>query len=430
MSDFQSIKLENGLEIIGEQLPGVQSAAVAFFVTHGAVDDDDGNAGLAHLTESTMFRGTARRSSRELTEQLDRIGARYSSSTGLELTLFSGIMLGNHLPEALEIFADVLESAAFPAEELEAVRALQLQEIGQRDDQPQQLVVDLARRRYFAGHPLGHDSLGTLESVTGVARNQVVESWMRWYQPGSTLVAFAGNFDWIAVVEQLRALTEGWTGAGQRWRSSPPEINPAFTVDHLEGAQENLCFSLPGVGYGDPGFYPLALASSILGSGMNSRLFMEVREKRGLAYSVFARFDAMSSTGLVRVFAGTQPERAAESVEVIHSQLRLLEREGVTETELALAKTRLKSRVVMGSESTGNRVMSIGRDWFYERRHRTLTEIRDAIDDVTRIDVAECLDRIGLMENLGLVALGPSSASDLGIESRVGNLAPSRKSGS
>jgi len=136
MSDFQSTRLDNGLEIIAERMPGVQSAAIAFFIGHGAVDDSPEQAGLAHLTESAMFRGTASRSSREVNEQLDRIGARHSSSTGLEVTLFNGLLLGNHLDPALEIFVDVLRSAAFPPDEVEAVRALQLQEIGQRNDQP------------------------------------------------------------------------------------------------------------------------------------------------------------------------------------------------------------------------------------------------------------------------------------------------------
>jgi predicted Zn-dependent peptidase len=419
VSEFQSTRLGNGLQIVGEPLPGVQSAAVAVFVGHGSVDDRPEDAGLAHLTESTMFRGTATRSSREITEQLDRIGAHYSSSTSLEVTLFSSLMLGNHLGETLDVLLDVVRDASFPDDELEPVRALQLQEIGQRNDQPAQLAMDLGRQQYFAGHPLGHDGLGSLESVGSLRRDQVVAGRDRWYQPGSTVVALAGNFDWPDVVDHVGTLTEGWTGSGNRWASTTPTLYPETSVIEMPGAQENLCFTFPAVSHGDPDYYPAALASTVLGSGMNSRLFMEVREKRGLAYSVGARFDAMSSIGLVRVYVGTQPERAAESVEVIRSELALLESEGVTDAELILAKTRLKARVIMGSESTGNRVMNIGWDWFYEGRYRPLSEIREAIDAVTRDDILRYLKRIRLTEQLGLVCLGPLSASELGVTPTV-----------
>lgn len=419
MDEFQSVRLDTGLEIIGQRLPGVRTAALAFFIGHGAVDDVPQFGGLAHLTESTMFRGTAHRDSREISDEFDRLGASRSSSTGLEASLFRGVMLGDRLKPALGVFLDVLRFASFPQVELEAVRALHLQEIGQRNDQPAQLVMDRARQLYFAGHPLGHDALGSEDSVAGLTRDQVVDDWNRWYRSGPVILAVAGSFVWDDVVEHVRGATADWKLEGHRRTSTEPALNPAVAVHRTAVAQENLCFTFPGVSYSDADYYAAALAASVLGGGMNSRLFMEVREKRGLAYSVGARSDAMSSTGLVRVYVGTQPERAAESVEVIHAELDLLTRKGITDDELRLAQTRLKSRVIMNSESTGNRVMAIGRDWFYERRFRSLSDIGKAIDAVTVEDVGRHLRQINLMDNLGMVAVGPVTASDLGLDSRA-----------
>ncbi|HEV3310070.1 MAG TPA: pitrilysin family protein [Chloroflexota bacterium] len=423
MEQFHSITLEGGLEVVGQVLPGVQSAALAFFIGAGACDENWEVSGLAHLTESTMFRGTERRASRQLTDELERLGVSRGSSAGLEVTLFNGVLLGDHLPAALEIFVDVIRRPAFPAEELEAVRALQMQEIGQRNDQPAQLVMDRARQVYFAGSPLGHDSLGSPESVQALTRDLVVANWSAHYRPNRSVVAVAGKFEWDELVPQLTELCAGWHGGEERHWPEEPAVNPAVTVYELSIAQENLCFTFPGVSYSDPSYYAAALASMVLGGGMNSRLFSEVREKRGLAYSVGARFDALSVGGLVRVYAGTQPERARESVEVIRTELANLEAGGVTATELELAKTRLKSRVVMNSESTANRVMAIGRDWFYERRFRTLAEVRDQIDATTVDDIAGYLGRIHLTQNLGLMAIGPLSAADLGVADRAFEIA-------
>ena len=230
------------------------------------------------------------------------------------------------------------------------------------------------------------------------------------------MVAVAGRCEWGPLVDRLESLSAGWERGEARQRHPEPAINPAVAVQHSEIAQENLCFTFPGVPYADPSYYAAALVSTVLGGGMNSRLFTEVREKRGLAYSVGARFDAMSNTGLVRIYAGTQPDRARESVEVIRSELGRLERDAITEPELDLAKTRLKSRVVMSSESTANRVMTIGRDWWHEHRFRTLGEIREQIDAVSTDEIAEYLRRTEPTSNLGLVALGPLSPAELGVQ--------------
>lgn len=408
--------LPNGLQIVGQPLAGVQSVATGYLIGTGARDESWEFAGISHLTETTMFRGTDNMSSRELNDQLDRLGVGRSSSSGIELSMFSAVALGNHLLPALEILTDVIRRPAFPADDFEAVRGLQLQEIGQREDQPAQLAMDRMRQLYFSGSRFGNDVLGTRESVSMITRDQVVEYWRARYTPNNVILAVAGKFDWEPLLETVERLTEGWEPGQGRLSLEEPAINPATAVFEMPGAQENLAFAFPGVPNADPMYYPAALVSMVLGGGMNSRLFTEVREKRGLAYSVGARFDGLEKTGFTRVVAGTQPERANETLEVVQAELAKLETHGVTADELELAKTRLKSRVVMNSESTGNRMMAIGRDWWYEQRFRTLAEIRQEIDAVDVEAVSDYLLRIHLTENIGRVAIGPLSASDLRLE--------------
>ncbi len=415
MTDFFHKTLSSGLQLVGEEMPGVQSAAFAFYVRAGAREESWDVAGLGHLTEATMFRGTESRSSRDLTNALDALGVGRGSSAGIEQTLFSGILLGDNLLEALDIFVDVLRNAAFPEEELEAVRELQLQEIRQRQDHPDRLVMDRARQFFYAGHGAGNDILGSPESVAGLTRDQV-RTW-KWdrYAPNTMLFSVAGRFQWDQVAERLDGLTSGWTTVNEPLDIPEPPINPAITVHQTEAAQENLCFVYPAVPYGDRDYYEAALTSMVLGGGMHSRLASEVREKRGLVYSVGSRFDGMEKSGLTRIYAGTRPDRARETVEVIHAELERLQASAVAEDELSRAKTKLKSRLVMSSESSGSRAMTIGRDWWYMRRYRTLREVSAAIDAVDVSGIRSYLDRTAPYRNLALLALGPLSAADLGL---------------
>ncbi len=421
---FRTSKLPNGLEVVGQPLPGVQSVAFGLFVGTGARDEVGAQAGISHLTEATMLRGTEQHTSRDLSDRLDRLGVGRGSSTGIEMSLFSAVLLADNLIPALELLTEVVATPSFPENELEAVRALQIQEIGQREDQPAQMVMDRARQTYFAGTPLANDVLGSVESVSRLSRDQVVEYWTRRYTSNNVVLSIAGAFDWESVLSSVAELTVNWGPGTGRFIMESPAVNPAVVVSHSDTAQQHLAFTFPGVSLSDDRYYAAALVSLALGGGMNSRLFTEVREKRGLAYSVGSRFEGMEKTGLNRVYVGTQPDRAAESVEVVRSELKRLESDSISSEELELARTRLKSAIVMNSESTGNRMSTIARDWWYRNKLRTLGQIREEIDAVDLDAVEAYLQSIHLTENLGLVAIGPRSAAELGVEDRAFQVAP------
>jgi predicted Zn-dependent peptidase len=414
-SAFRIKELECGLTVVGQLMPGVQSAGIVFLIGAGAARDQAGSAGLAHLTESMLFRGTERLTNRQLTDRLDELGASRSSGTGIEVASLSSLCLGDRVEDVLDVFIDVARRPAFPQEDLEAVKQLQLQEIGQREDQPGSLCLDSARRMFFGDHPLANDVLGTSESVPDRSLQDLRHFAGRFYGANNVVLGIAGAFDWDQVLAKSESVTSGWETGDSRQVFESPTCNSKVMIENRELAQEHICFTFPGVPSEDSRFHAVSLMSLILGGGMNSRLFSEVREKRGLAYTVGARSDGFQNAGLVRVYAATQPERAAESVSVIRSELSRLEVEPVSQAELDRAKIRLKSRVIMGGESSINRAVAISRDWWFRGRLRTLGEISESIDRVTTGDIQHFAREVRIVENLGFVGIGPLSREDLGL---------------
>lgn len=412
-SSFRQDTLQSGTTVVGQPMTGVESAAIGFLIGTGARDEAGYPPGISHFVEQMLFRGTRTLDARALSERLDALGISYDSSSGVEMSLVSAVLIGTRLPAAIDLLAEVVSAPAFPEEDVESVRRLLLQEIQQREDRPAQLVLDLLRRQVFADSPLGNDALGTPESVTAITRDQLVAYWQERYTANNVLVSVAGNFDPDATVEQIDRITSGWPQGAGRSLFHEPVPQTGTTVVQKEAAQENLGFGFPAVSASDPHYYTAALMSMALGGGSNSRLYREVREKRGLAYAVQARFDGFEKSGLFRIYVGTSAERAHESVRVVLDEIDRLESEGVTEDELRRSKTRLKSQLIMRSESTRARMGSNLRSWWYENRLYSLDDIRERIDAVTVDEVRALAASLGMRQHLSAAAIGPRPEEEL-----------------
>ncbi len=412
-SVFLEHQLESGAQVVGQPMRGVESAAIGILVGAGARDEQAAHFGVGHFVEQMLFRGTEHLDARQLSDRLDDFGISYDSSSGVEMTLISAMLLGEHALQAAELLLDVARYPAFPADDVDSVRALLVQERRQREDRPAQRVMELLRQRFYSGSPLAHDVLGTEESIESIAREDLVDYWRDRYTPNNIIISVAGRFDWDPLVEQLEHLTLGWATGSGRMKMQLPALQSSVEVLHRQAAQENLGFAFPGVPVTHDDYYALALAIQALGGSSNSRLFQEVREKRGLAYAVQARFDGLEKSGMVRVYAGTTAERAHESVEIIVNELTGLSERGITDDELQLSKTRLKSQLIMRSESSSARMLSNMRNWWFEGRLRTLQEVKERIDSVTLEQVADVIGSLGIMSNLTAVALGPRTEEEL-----------------
>jgi predicted Zn-dependent peptidase len=329
------------------------------------------------------------------------------------MSLFSAVLLGTKLLAAIDLLAEVVGAPSFPEDEIDGVRTLILQELRQREDRPAQIVMDLARQRFFDESPLMNDYLGTEETIGRLRRSDLVDYWRHRYTANNLTISIAGNFRWEAVLLHLRAVTQSWSGGSGRMHMESLRGHAQKAALERETAQEHICLALPALSATDPDYYAMSLMTQIFAGVSASRLRVEVREKRGLAYAAYGRFDGLEKTGLLRVYVGTSSERAHESVEVVLVELHKLERDGVTDDELRLAKTRVKSQLVMRSESTAARMATNLRSWWFEEKLHSLEDIRRRIDSVTVQQISNLLESLQMSRTVTAVGIGPRSEAEL-----------------
>jgi predicted Zn-dependent peptidase len=423
MSDQQNLppnyfyhQLSNGIEMVGQYMPSLTSITFGFQLDAAIIHEPEDKQGLAHLFEYMLFQGTKQKDARALNEAFESLGVRKGASTGWETGRVMAQMVSNKFDATLPLMQEILLTPTFPRDDLEQMRSIVLQEIRRRDDEPMSRIFDLARASFYRGTALARSSLGTSASVQSVQRQDLREFWRSRYQPNDVLFAIAGKFDWDHVVEQVQALFGDWRGQAAASPEQRPTPTADITLEPQEGKQEHLGMMFPFPNYTDPDYYAALVISEVLGGSMASRLFVEVREKRGLVYGVSAGLTGNKHVGAMRIYAGTTPEQGHECLEVIVNELRKLEQEGITADEMARAKVQLKSENVMRGEGSGSRMGALSHSWWYERKLRTIQEVKEAIDAVSEEQVLGVLRRFSPLNPLTVAAIGP-----LEREALVGN---------
>lgn len=405
--------LPNGLEIVGQRMPSLASVTFGIQFAAGLREEPEDTLGLTHLLSDMVFQGTEHRSVRQLTEEFEAIGARKGGETGSEFARYSAQVVGNRFDRAMELIADVVRYPTFPADEFKQMRSVQLQEIRRRDDEPMRRIMDLARETFYSGTRLGRRALGTTETVERMRSEDLRAFWQERYLPHGALISIAGNFDWDQLVARIEALFGDWSGSPAPVTEDAPHPQNGVNIEIHEGNQEHIAMVYPFPKYGDPDYYAALVVTEIFGGGMTSRLFREVREKRGLVYSVAAMFAPNGVYGAQFLYAGTTPEKAHETVTVMRDQMRLLREEGVTADELERAKVQLKSELVMRGESSAARMGSLARSWWYEHRLIPIQETKQAIDDVSQEQIMRLLGRFPPAQPLVVAAIGPRAKEEL-----------------
>jgi len=406
-------RLSNGIEMVGQYMPSLSSITFGFQLDAAVVNEPDERQGLAHLFEYMLFQGTKQKDARALNEAFESLGARKGASTGLETSQVWAQIVNTRFDATLQLINEILLASIFPSDDLEQMRSIVLQEIRRRDDEPMSRIFELVRANFYRGTALSRPILGSAESVSKLQRQDLVDFWKARYQPDNTLFAIAGKFDWDHVVEQMQTLFGNWTGHAESTLEQRPAPTTNIALEHQEGKQEHLALMSPFPNYLDPDYYAAQVVSEVLGGNMASRLFVEVREKRGLVYSISAGLASNRNIGAMRIYAGTTPEQARECLKVIVDELHKLEQAGITADELERAKVQLKSENVMRSEGSGARMGAISRSWWYERKIRTIQEVKDAIDAVTQEQVLNVLHRFSPLNPLTVVAIGPLEQDEL-----------------
>lgn len=396
--------LVNGMSLLAERMEHVRSAAINFLVPAGAAFDPAGKFGLATVLTDLITRGAGDRDSRELSLALDNLGVDRDESVGAINMRFWGSTLSTNASAALDIFADVIRRPHFPEDELEAAQALALQDILSLEDSPQQKVMVELRRRYYPP-PLNRDRRGLTVDIESLTIDDVKKQHRRLFRPNGAILSVAGNVDWERLRDQVERLFGDWK-AGEPIEAVPAKHSPQSHHLQKDTQQTQIAWAWPSAPIGDPQYYAARAAESVLSGGMSARLFTEVREKRGLCYSVGVRHETFKDRGTMVGYAGTGADRAQQTLDVTLSELKRL-KEGVTADEIDRVKAGLKSSLIMQEESTSARAGSIASDWYFLGRVRTFDEIQASIDGLTPAAITGYLEQYPVRD-VTLVTLGPA----------------------
>ena len=406
-------QMSNGIEMIGQYMPGLSSITFGLQLDAAVINEPEDKEGLAHLFEYMLFQGTKQKDARALNEAFESLGAHKGASTGFEFSRVWAQIVNTKFDATLQLINELLLTSTFPREELEQMRNIILQEIRRRDDEPMSRISELARSNFYRGTALSRSLLGSSESVQTLQRQDLRDFWKARYQPNNTLFVIAGKFDWDHVVEQMQNLFGNWNGTPAPSPEQRPQPTTSIAIEHEERQQEHLALMSPFPNYTDPDYYAAMVVSEVLGGNMASRLFVEVREKRGLVYGISAGLASNKHIGGMHIYAGTTPEQGHECLQVIVDELRKLEQEGITTDELERAKVQLKSENVMRGEGSAARMGAIARSWWYERKIHTIQEVKEAIDAVTQEQVLQVLRRFSPLNPLTVAAIGPLTQDEL-----------------
>jgi predicted Zn-dependent peptidase len=371
---------ENGLVLVTQHMDWVESAAFSILVPAGCSRDPRPRLGMANLTCEMAQRGCGPRDSRQFVNDLENLGVDHNASVSLAHTSFGGAMPAERIEAALAIHADVVLRPHLPPDQLEDARLSCIQEIRSlEDDLAQRAMQELRRQRY--GDPWGRHSAGTLEALQLATLDDVAQFHAATYRPNGAIVSVAGNIDFPRVRDTVGELFAEWSPAPVPEQTPSPGNGSCTHLAH-DSSQTHITLGFPSVPYGHPDYYQARAAVGVLSDGMSSRLFTEVRERRGLCYAVYAVCHTLRDRGSVFCYAGTTTDRAQETLEVLVRELRQLAG-GIRADELQRLKARLKSSVIMQQESSSARSGSIAADWYYLGRVQTLAEVGRILDELS-----------------------------------------------
>lgn len=393
----------NGLALVAEPMPWLESAAFALLIPAGCVREPAALGGLSSFACEMALRGAGTRDSRQLVQDLDNLGVERSESVTDAHTGYGGGTLAANLPQALTIYADVVRSPHLPGEQLEAARQAMLQELRAVEDEPaEKLMIELRRRHY--PEPWGRPSQGRREAVERITLDDIRAHCARRYRPNGAILGVAGRFEWESLKELVGRLFGDWQPADETAIvSSPADRRPVHLP--FDANQTHIGIAYPSVPYRHPDYFQAWGAVGVLSGGMSARLFTEVRERRGLCYSVYATYHTLLDYGGVFCYAGTSAERAQQTLDVTLAELARLAL-GIEEQELHRLKARIKSALIMQQESSSARAGSIARDWYHLGRARTLDELGQRVDALSRESINAYLAEHPPAE-FAIVTLGP-----------------------
>ncbi|MFA6170246.1 MAG: pitrilysin family protein [Candidatus Margulisiibacteriota bacterium] len=397
--------LPNGVRVLTEEIPSMRSVAMGIMVGAGSGNELDKEAGISHFIEHMMFKGTPKRSAFQIAHALDSVGGKMNAYTSKEVTMYYAVVLDKHIETAVDVLGDMFLNSLYDTKEMETEKGVVLEEIKMYEDTPDELIHDLFAEKILHGHPLGKPTIGFNETVGAITRDDILNYQKRLYSPNNVIVSLAGAIP-KNTTDLLKPYFEKLKGTDVVHQMPRPEIKGVISLKQKKTEQAHLCLGVKGPSHRDKDRYAYSVMDNVLGGTMSSRLFQEVREKRGLAYAIYSTGSPFRDFGLSYVYAGTGKETLGYVIELILEQFINLKKEGITKEELSRAKEYMKGSMVLGLESSSARMSWIARSELYHDRIQTVDEVFAAIDKVTHDDIIRLANLYFRDEYLSLAVIG------------------------
>lgn len=402
--------LPNDIRVLSQRIPWVRSISLGVWVDVGSRDDPPKLAGISHFIEHMLFKGTKRRSDEEIAKSLESVGGQLNAFTSRENTCYLAKVLDENLKLALDVLSDLIQNSIFAPDHIEKEREVVLEEIKDMEDYPSELVVDNFIKLLWNGHPMGRFILGSSETVSSLTRKDLIEFMDENYIPGKLVVVAAGNLrheDLLSLVEESFHLSASPLPP----RGDPPTFSPKrLEVTERDTSLTHMVLGIPAFPFSDPRRYPLLFLNNILGDGMGSRLFQTVRQKNGLAYSIYSFLDFFRDTGIFGIYLGANHQKAKEALKLVLSELEGVSSKGITDKEFAYAKSRLKGALVFSQESTTARMERLAQLEFFLGRYLSLSRTLKEVDEVDKDEVSSLAREYLTPSRFSLSVLGPDSS--------------------
>lgn len=399
--------LENGLTIIGEEIPYVKSISLGIWINAGSRIEDEEISGISHFIEHMLFKGTKNRTSKQIASEIDNLGGQINAFTSKECTCYYIKLLDSHIDIGIDILSDMILNSKFNEDDLDKERSVIIEELKMYEDSPEDLAYDLLTENIYKNDPLGMNIIGTEESLKKLNREKLLDYFNKYYVPNNSVIAISGNFNFNEIINKIEEKFKGWKKKSVNIDIKKAEFKSCFLTKNKDIEQVNLAMSLEAVPLeNDEEVYALAVINTVFGGSISSRLFQKIREEKGLVYSIYSSQSLYRKCGELGIFASMSNEHLEEVYESIIEEIKIMKKDYLTEQEIKESKEQLKGSYILGLESTSSRMMSIGRSLLLNNKVESTDDILKSIDNVDRETVKKVIDKIFNLNKLGVCIVG------------------------
>ncbi|MBF0118492.1 MAG: insulinase family protein [Desulfobacterales bacterium] len=398
--------LDNGIKILTKQMPSVHSISMGIWVDVGTRDENPSENGLSHFIEHMLFKGTNTRSAFQIAKDFDAIGGHANAFTTMENTCYHAKVVAIHLPLLVNVLSDIFLNSNFESKEIKNERPVILQEIAMIEDNPEDNIHTLISKVYWGDHPLGQSILGTPKNIKEFNSELIKDFFQKFYTPNNIIIAAAGNIEHESFVKLIAPIFDRIKNTSKKLDRKPPDACSKILIKNKDLEQLHICFGFEGIPITDPKRYSFSLLNTILGGNMSSRLFQELREKKGLAYSVYSFLSSNTDSGMFGIYAGVDPKKAKQTIEIILTELSTLKKGIIDISEIDNAKECTKANILLSSDSTDCQMFRIAQNELNFGRHIQLEDVLNNIDSVTKDEICELAEHVFKKELFALTMIG------------------------